>query len=72
MSKIPTKNEAYKGYEISWPDPPMTSAKWTANVGSNDPHLYAEMGTHGLKVIDGQTRDEMIANAKAYIDGLGV
>ena len=72
MSQIPTKTEAYKGFEIRWPDPPITSAKWTANVASNDPHLYAKMGISGVKVIDGQTRDEMIANAKAYIDGLGV
>lgn len=64
------KDETYKGFTISWQEPPLTSAKWTANVASEDPHLYALMGQHGAKVIDGQTRDAMIAAAKRYIDEL--
>jgi hypothetical protein len=66
------KSQDYKGFEISWQEPPMSSAKWTANVGSDDTRLYTKMARHGSQVIDGQTRDEMIANAKACIDGLGV
>jgi hypothetical protein len=50
----------------------ISGHQWTANVGSNDAALNAKMGRHGSQVIDGQTRDEMIANAKKYIDGLGV
>lgn len=64
------KTEDYKGCEISWQEPPQTSAKWTANVGSTNPHLFNKMGGR-VQVIDDQTRYEMIANAKALIDGLG-
>ena len=64
------KAETYKGFEISWQQPPQTSAKWEANVGSSSPQLYALMGRHGAQVIDGRTCDEMIANAKRYINGL--
>jgi hypothetical protein len=59
-----TKTETYKGYVISWQEPPITTAKWTANVGPD--------GIQGSKVIDGQTCEEMITKAKAYIDSLGV
>lgn len=48
----------------------MTSAKWTANVASESPHLYALMGRNGAQVIDALTRTEMLINAKTYIDGL--
>jgi hypothetical protein len=67
--------EIYRGFEISWEEPPLTSAQWTANVASDDPALYDKMcryrgGRHGAEVIDGGTREEMHANAKAYIDKL--
>lgn len=64
------KTEVYKGCTISWQEPPQTSAKSTANVASEDHHLYALMGRHGAEVIDGGTRDEMIVEAKKYIDEL--
>ena len=46
------------------------SATWTANIASEDRHLYALMGGRGAKIIDGRSRDEMIAAAKIYIDEL--
>ena len=64
------KTENYRGFEIAWLEPPLTSAAWTANVVSNDAHLYALMGGRGAKVIDGRTRDHMISEAKKYIDDL--
>jgi hypothetical protein len=72
MSAIPTKNEANKGYDISWPEPPLTSASWQASVASDDPVLYAKMAIHGSEPVEGRTRDEMITKAKAYVDSLGV
>jgi hypothetical protein len=65
-------NEVYKGYVIAWQEPPVTGLIWAASIRSNDPVLYAKMGKHGAQVIDGRTRDVMIAKAKEYIDGLGV
>jgi hypothetical protein len=48
----------------------VTSAKWTANVASESSQLYALMGRNGAQPIDGRTRQQMLANAKKYIDGL--
>jgi hypothetical protein len=65
-----TKTEAYKGFTISWEEPPLTSAYWTANVASEDADLNALMRRHGAEVINGSTRDDMLAKARRYIDGL--
>ena len=44
--------------------------QWTANVASDQPNLLALMKQNGSKVIEGRDRDDMIAAAKKYIDGL--
>jgi hypothetical protein len=69
------RTEIYRDFEISWEEPPFTSAKWTANVASNNPRQYDLMcgdrsGGHGAEVIDDWTREEVLTNAKAYIDKL--
>jgi hypothetical protein len=64
------KTELYKDFTISWQEPPQTSAKWTANVASEDRHLYELMGRHGAEVVDSSNRNEMLGNAKRYIDKL--
>ena len=64
------ESKDYRGFTISWLDPPLTSAKWTANVASTSLHLNNLMGRKGAEVIDGQTRNEMLANAQRYIDNL--
>jgi len=63
-------SEVYRGFVIAWQEPPRTSAAWTANVASDDPSLNALMRIHGSMVIDGPTREEMIARSKAFIDSL--
>jgi hypothetical protein len=64
----------YRGYNIGCQEPRLTSANWQANVASNDRDLYRRMcqktGRQGAEVITGQTRDEMLSNAKAFIDGV--
>lgn len=69
MPGITLKNENYKGFDISWQEPPMMG-RWTANVASELPNLLALMRQSGSKVIDGRDRDDMIAAAQKYIDGL--
>jgi hypothetical protein len=75
MPGVTLKNENYRGYRgyrgfiISWQEPPMMG-RWTANVASDLPNLCALMGQNGAKVIDGRDRDDVIAAAKKYIDGL--
>lgn len=63
------RTEIYRGFEISWEDPPLTSDRWTVNIASNDPPLMAMLGS-SAKVIDAATRDETIAKAKRSIDHL--
>jgi hypothetical protein len=64
------ESQDYRGFTITWQDPPLTSAKWTANVASDSLHLFNLMGRNGAEIIDGQTRNEMLANAQSYIDKL--
>jgi hypothetical protein len=70
MPGIALKDENYRGFVISWQEPPMMGNGWTANVASDSPQLLSLMGPNGAKVIEARTRDEMIANAKQYIDRL--
>jgi len=69
-----TKEENYKGYIFSWQEPPLMVGGWQGNVASNDRALYVRMcektKKHGAEVIIGRTREEMLAKAKAFIDGV--
>lgn len=69
MPGVTLKDEKYRGFIISWQEPPMTG-RWTANVASESLHLIALMKQNGSKVIDGRDHDDTIAAAKKYIDGL--
>ena len=46
-------------------EPAMTSAKWTANVTSETPSLFAMMGRNGAQVIDGRDRYDIRARCRA-------
>jgi len=71
MPGVTLKDENYRGFIISWQEPPMLgSTKWSANVATDSLSLAALMKQSGSKVIEGRDRDEMIATAKKYIDGL--
>jgi hypothetical protein len=70
MKGVDSKSKDYRGFVISWLEPPLTGAKWTANVASDSPQLYALIGGGGAKVIDGRTREDMLANARTYVDSL--
>ena len=65
-----TEEMSHRGFVVSWPEPPLDTARWTANVASVSANLNALMEQRGAKVIEGRTREEMIARAKSYIDGL--
>jgi hypothetical protein len=66
---VTDKSQDYKGFIVSWDEPPMYADAWRANVATNEPHLLRFM-SGGSKVIEGRNRDDMIAAAKKYIDGL--
>ena len=63
-------NENYRGFIISWQEPPMMGDAWRAEVASDQPNLLALMKQSGSEVIEGRDRADMIANAKRYIDSL--
>lgn len=62
--------ENYRGFVITWQEPPLTGAGWSANVATESPRLFALMGRPSAKVIRGRARGEMIAEARAYVDSL--
>jgi hypothetical protein len=65
------KIENYRGFVITWEEPPARADRWVANVATESRDLLELMNRNGAsKVIDGSTREEMIANAKKYIDEL--
>ena len=70
MPGVTLKDEDYRGFIISWQEPPMMGNGWTANVATDLPQLLSLMGRKGAEVITAQTRDEIIAKARQYIDRL--
>jgi hypothetical protein len=42
----------------------------TANVATESVHLLKLMGGNGSKVVDGRNRNNMLASARDYVDGL--
>lgn len=70
MPGVTHKTENYRGFIISWQEPPMMGDGWSANVATDSRQLLSLMGRNGAEVIKARTHDEMIAKAKAYIDGL--
>jgi hypothetical protein len=70
MPGVTHHNENYKGFIISWQEPPLTGGIWAANVATESLQLFSLMGHNGAEVIQAQTRDAMIAQAKQYVDRL--
>jgi hypothetical protein len=68
MPGVTLKEETYRGFQISWQEPPIN--KWTANVASESLSLMHLMKQNGSKIIEGRDSDDMIAAAKKYIDTL--
>lgn len=65
---VANRKELYRGFEITWQDPPLTGAAWTANIASEDRRLFQVLGSSGSKVVQMPTFDEMLASARASID----
>jgi hypothetical protein len=63
------RQKEYRHYVISWQEPPEISAAWVVNVASEGRDLQEKIGKSSA-VFSGQTRDDAIRNAKAFIDML--
>jgi hypothetical protein len=70
MPGVTHKTENYRGFIISWQEPPMMGDGWTANVATDSRQLLSLMGRNGAEVIKAPTPDEMITKAQRYIDRL--
>jgi hypothetical protein len=69
------KSEDHRGYEISWQEPPQTSAGYDINIASNDHDLQDKLeqrsGAKGAYVISGvRNLVEGLEKARAYIKTL--
>lgn len=69
ITRIVNGTENYRGFTISWEEPGVADATWTANVTSRAVHLAALL-RRGVEIIEGPDRGQMIANSKRYIDSL--
>ncbi len=68
-------HKSYQDFEISWEEPPIFSGKWSANVATENLALYGAMvtyrgGAEGAAIIEGQDREEILANARKFIDAV--
>jgi hypothetical protein len=59
----------YRGFFIFW-QKPLNRGKWTANITSGSPSLFPAIEPSRAGAIDGHSRDDMLINAKLYIDGM--
>ena len=60
----------YKGFVITWVEPPVSAHEWVLNINAKDKNKagLTKLGRTG--VIKGATLDEAMAKAKQFIDEL--
>jgi len=76
MDELPTvahdalmqRTELYKGFIMTWSDPPVNSSQWLINIGPGDRTLLAKLGR--TKVINAPILEEALENTKQFIDSL--
>jgi len=62
---MPRRERCYKGFIVSWKEPPVSANKWAITVSPEDP------GTLGkTQLITGDTLEEAWAKARKFIDEL--
>jgi hypothetical protein len=65
----PMENETieYRGFFIFWRNP-TDAGKWLASITSGCPSLFPAIAPD--EAIDGRNRDDMLGNARTYVDRL--
>jgi hypothetical protein len=58
----------YRGFFIFWLSPHNGGGRWMANITSGCPSLFPAIAPS--EAIDGCNRDDMLGNAKTYVDRL--
>jgi hypothetical protein len=60
----------YKGFVISWVEPPVSAHEWVLNISAKDKDKAGLTKLGRTEVIKGATLDEAVAKAKKFIDEL--
>ena len=66
---MPTINEDFEGFDLSYENPPEMTGKFQVRVASNHRHLAAKLGVGG-KIIDGKDMEDAKANARQFVKTL--
>jgi hypothetical protein len=60
------KHEAYKGFTLSWEDPPTAVQGWLVTITSHD-LAYRAMIVPGAEVVAADTLAYALAKARSYV-----
>lgn len=69
VEAMETIKEDYRGYEISYVNPPLMGNTFQVNVASENPRLLARLGSDDT-VVSGRNMADAIAKAKLRIDAI--
>ena len=74
-NNMTNKTVNYRGYEIGWQDPPLTSAGFDMSIASDDRGLMGRLeahsgmrGAHNFRATG--TEEQRLTEAKHYIDAV--
>ena len=66
---MPTEHLNYKGYDLSYEQPPLTGGMFNVSVASSDKNLMAKIGISS-KIISGKDMEDAKVKARTFVDGL--
>ena len=64
---MPTIHLEYRGYDLSYEQPPEMGGMFQVSVASNDKNLMAKLGPSG-EIISGKDMEDAILNARRFVD----
>ena len=64
---MPTIHLEYRGYDLSYEQPPLMTNMFQVSVASNDKNLMAKLGLSS-KIISGRGMEDAKVNARRFVD----
>ncbi len=68
--RMANQKAVYRGFTISWKEPPPKSDAWSAIITTESTALRHLVQRGGAEIVAGRNRSDMLANADRHIDGL--
>jgi hypothetical protein len=65
-----TKSEPYRGFILSWDDPPLLGSSWQVIVATEDDRLFPLLRRLASPVMSGTDFTDVLQQAKLAIDTL--